>query len=240
MLTRAKTCLPGNVAYIAMAAAIITIGGMFALASGARPTRAHLTLTAPPPRGGDLVDDDEPLVRLALGRQSYQDNCLICHGDELVSGQRLTAKQWTAEIDKMIGWGAPVPADQTAMLLEYLSNRYSEKTPAQPPDRLSFARAEALVRPEPVPPAARAGDPARGRDLYAANCAKCHGAAARGADLGTNLIGRPVVHRALEFTEIVRKGLRRMPGFAQVLTPAQEGDIRAWLLQQPVTIDATP
>lgn len=44
-------------------------------------------------------------------------NCLVCHGDDVVRQQRLTAAQWSAEIDKMTGWGARIdPADRDALL----------------------------------------------------------------------------------------------------------------------------
>jgi mono/diheme cytochrome c family protein len=217
--------------------ATILTGCWLGAEAGARPTR--IVVAAPRARLDDR-DDEELQERLALGRQSFQDNCLMCHGEELVAGQRLTAKQWAAELDKMIGWGAPVPADQKTVLLDYLNSRYSDKTPVQPPDRISLAEAFALLRPEPAAPGAEVGDAARGGRLYAAHCATCHGADARGGDLGTNLVARPVLFRAAEFAEVVRKGRRRMPGFALTLTPSQEADIRAWLIQQPVLAEKKP
>jgi mono/diheme cytochrome c family protein len=46
--------------------------------------------------------------------------CLQCHSASMAAQQRLTDKQWAKEIDKMIGWGAAVPADQKDSLLAYL------------------------------------------------------------------------------------------------------------------------
>jgi mono/diheme cytochrome c family protein len=185
-------------------------------------------------------DDQDREERLALGKQSFQDNCLICHNEEMSSSQRLSAKQWLAEVDKMIGWGAPVPPEQKSALTEFLSGTYTETAPRQPLARMTIAQALDRLRPEPPARAAEPGAVGRGGALYAANCANCHGANARGADLGTNLVGRPVLFRASEFGDIVRKGRHRMPGFVQALSPAQESDILAWLLEQRPAVESAP
>ena len=54
------------------------------------------------------------------------------------------------EIDKMIGWGAPVPPEMKSPLLEYLVNEFSnpETSPVAPPERITFRAALALSRPE--------------------------------------------------------------------------------------------
>jgi mono/diheme cytochrome c family protein len=46
--------------------------------------------------------------------------CLHCHSADMIRQQRLTEKQWTAEVTKMAGWGAAVPEDQRAALIAYL------------------------------------------------------------------------------------------------------------------------
>jgi cytochrome c5 len=46
--------------------------------------------------------------------------CLQCHSASMVLQQRLNEKQWAKELDKMIGWGAAVPADKRDELLAYL------------------------------------------------------------------------------------------------------------------------
>jgi len=47
-------------------------------------------------------------------------NCLICHNDDVIRQQRLTRAQWTAEINKMTGWGARVDDAGREALLDYL------------------------------------------------------------------------------------------------------------------------
>ncbi|MGE5414952.1 MAG: hypothetical protein ACM3NW_12290, partial [Syntrophomonadaceae bacterium] len=50
--------------------------------------------------------------------------CLHCHSADMLRQQRLTEKQWTAEVSKMAGWGAVVPEDQRAALVAYLVEHF--------------------------------------------------------------------------------------------------------------------
>src|SRR5579864_3324130 len=183
-------------------------------------------------RPNSRSEDDED--RRAVGRLSFQDNCLMCHSEELTSSQRLTSQQWAAEVTKMIGWGAPVPPEQKDPLVEYLASRYAANVPPPPVERIALEEALEGVRPERPHDTQHPGDSGRGAALFAANCSTCHGADARGADVGTNLVEKPVLLRPTQYHEIVRKGLRRMPGFAAALDPTQEADILSWLREQQI------
>jgi hypothetical protein len=58
------------------------------------------------------------------GRQVVEASCLPCHSPDILVQQRLTEKQWTAEVDKMIRWGAVMKdADKPAMIA-YLSKNF--------------------------------------------------------------------------------------------------------------------
>ena len=59
------------------------------------------------------------------GKEVLDQSCLSCHGGEPISQQRLSRAQWTAEVDKMIRWGADVPADQKTRLVDYLARNFS-------------------------------------------------------------------------------------------------------------------
>ena len=50
--------------------------------------------------------------------------CLNCHSTDLVRQQRLTEKQWTANLTKMIGWGAEVPESKKDTLISYLVKNF--------------------------------------------------------------------------------------------------------------------
>ncbi|MGE3841100.1 MAG: c-type cytochrome [Vicinamibacterales bacterium] len=57
------------------------------------------------------------------GQRTYETACRSCHGDDLVDQQRLSAAGWSREVDKMIGWGAPVAVSDKAALVAYLVGR---------------------------------------------------------------------------------------------------------------------
>ena len=44
-----------------------------------------------------------------------------CHGPGLIAQQRLDRAGWTREVDKMIGWGAAVGAQEKEPLVAYLA-----------------------------------------------------------------------------------------------------------------------
>ena len=179
------------------------------------------TFAAPP------IDDEERDDQRARGALAVRENCLICHSDELISSQRLTPAQWQAEVDKMIGWGAPVPKEQAGALAAYLTETYLADALPAVPTRISYAEAFATIAPEPV--SKPLGDPRRGAALYAPQCANCHGSLGQGAELGPNLVAISALLRPTEFGGVVRAGRRRMPGFKAAIDPAGEADLLAWL-----------
>lgn len=84
----------------------------------------------------------------------------------------------------------------------------------------------------PVPDRDRApavGDLAHGAQLYAANCATCHGPTAMGGDLGPTLVSKAILDHPEEYDQIVRQGRRRMPGFQAVMKLKDQADVLAWL-----------
>jgi mono/diheme cytochrome c family protein len=193
--------------------------------------------------------DDEAELRELQGRQSFQNNCLMCHAAPIVTSQRLTAEQWKAELTKMIGWGAPVPPEENAVLLAYLSRNYGEGVPKVRPGRITIRGAEAaidsqndegyaiktngsILRKETLTEMLLSVG--RGEKLYKEHCAKCHGADAKGSEIGTNLVAKPILNRWIDYRTIVRDGRNRMPGFKQVLDKEAETNILDWLSRRPL------
>jgi hypothetical protein len=58
------------------------------------------------------------------GKAEVEAACYACHSADLLVQQRLTEKQWTATVDKMMRWGAEVPADKKAEVVTYLSRNF--------------------------------------------------------------------------------------------------------------------
>jgi hypothetical protein len=94
-------------------------GGVVLLAPAKTPTPAS-------PDGGKLPELGSVLAPLPEGSaKSVADAaCLNCHSADMIRQQRLTAKQWQANVTKMIGWGAVVPEDQRDALVAYLLENF--------------------------------------------------------------------------------------------------------------------
>ena len=61
------------------------------------------------------------------GVEIARDKCLLCHEADLIVSQRLSRQGWTREVDKMIRWGAAVPAADKDALVDYLAARYAPR-----------------------------------------------------------------------------------------------------------------
>ena len=63
--------------------------------------------------------------------------CYACHSADILVQQRLTEKQWTAAVEKMIRWGAAVDEKDKAAMISYLAKHFGPgntftPTPVQP------------------------------------------------------------------------------------------------------------
>lgn len=178
------------------------------------------------------IDPDEAAERRIMTQRAIRDNCLICHGEEMFTSQRLTPKQWKAEVEKMVGWGAPLPPELHADVIDHLAAEYSDRAAPYAPGSMTIAAAWARITPEPETHGGPAPSAEKGQAPYATHCANCHGEDGQGAELGPNLVEKPVLYREIDYRSVVREGLNRMPGFAAVLKPDVEAAILAWLRER--------
>ena len=58
------------------------------------------------------------------GRAQTEAACFACHSSDLLMQQRLTEKQWTAAVEKMIRWGAAVKESDKATVIAYLAKNF--------------------------------------------------------------------------------------------------------------------
>jgi cytochrome c5 len=72
---------------------------------------------APKPAAGNIV-------ATAGSEAIYKRACLTCHEDDLIEAQRLTRAGWMRSVEKMIRWGASLPAADKDPLVDYLAARY--------------------------------------------------------------------------------------------------------------------
>ena len=54
-------------------------------------------------------------------------SCIGCHGEEMITGQKLTRAQWEREVDKMKGWGASVTPENRSEIVDYLLGQFGPK-----------------------------------------------------------------------------------------------------------------
>jgi mono/diheme cytochrome c family protein len=171
---------------------------------------------------------EDAAERKVVAERLVRENCLICHSAELVSGQRLTPAQWKAEVDKMVGWGSPIPKEDQAILVEYLTSSFSASEKPAPIERMSVSAAYAPFAPASAISHEKA-DLARGKATYERNCANCHGPEAQGAELGPNLLERASLWRDADLSKIVHEGRGRMPAFSRTIDDDTYADMISWL-----------
>jgi mono/diheme cytochrome c family protein len=169
---------------------------------------------------GRGTEELEPLVTTS---PLVTNNCLGCHDESMLDQQRLTAKQWMAEVKKMQGWGAPIEPENMEALARYLSDRYGAEDPNYEFSRIGAEEAQAAVEPQSDWPY-QASNTEKGAKLYVAGCEKCHGADGKGTPMGVVIADRPILWHAEEFATVIRKGRGRMPRF-----PFSKADIGALL-----------
>lgn len=58
------------------------------------------------------------------GKTVVESRCFACHSSDMLLQQRLTEKQWTAEVEKMTRWGAAVTNDEKPVLIAYLAKHF--------------------------------------------------------------------------------------------------------------------
>jgi hypothetical protein len=80
----------------------------------------------PAPQEAELPELGTELGELPPGpmKEVADQACLHCHSADLIRQQRLNEKQWAAEVEKMVVWGAAVPEDRKDALVAYLFEHF--------------------------------------------------------------------------------------------------------------------
>lgn len=162
--------------------------------------------------GGDAGAETDPVTP---GRQLYVEACASCHG---AAG---AGTDDGPDLRDAGAAGADFYLRTGRMPLASSSDQAVRKEPAFSPEEIDQIVAYvATLGDGPVIPYVSPGTASLqdGAELYIANCAPCHGAAANGGAAGRNAIA-PGLHRAtpLEIAEAVVVGPGQMPvfGFSQ-------------------------
>ena len=65
-------------------------------------------------------------------RAKVEAACYACHSADLIAQQRLTEKQWTAEVEKMMRWGAAMDEKDKSAVIAYLSKHFGPANTFKP------------------------------------------------------------------------------------------------------------
>ena len=203
---------------ILVAAALLTIGSAFSIAS-ALPSAQKSEITAQ----STLVDE---------GKQVFLKGCASCHGLNAEGG---------AVAPSLIGVGAAAVDFQVGtgrMPMANMSQQAMRKAPLYSPTQVAaLAAYVASLAPGPatVDPASlaweRDGNVAQGGELFRTNCAMCHNFAAQGGALSNGkyaptLMGVEPKH----IYEALITGPQSMPKFSdKTITPAEKLSIIKWI-----------
>jgi cytochrome c5 len=84
---------------------------------------------APPPapdaallaRAGALENQALDSLPPGPGKDVLLRACTSCHAATLITQQRKTPEEWVKTVDKMVGWGAPLAAEEKQELVEYVA-----------------------------------------------------------------------------------------------------------------------
>lgn len=177
--------------------------------------------------------DPNELVRFL--DQQIALHCNVCHSNEMIEQQRLTLPQWKAELVKMEGWGATLPKDYHDITAEHLHKKFlPDRDPEPPRVEPQQALRESRQADQAAVTEIERNAPATA-DLFARQCANCHGADGIGNDLGPRLTGRPILTRPDQFEKLIVAGRGRMPAFVQTLKQDDLNALRRWLLGRTAT-----
>lgn len=178
--------------------------------------------------------EDQPYVPdLTRGRILFSNMCFACHG---VNGEgtnvapALNDSEYLAKFDDdylrktiqrgraargMPTWGSVLSPDQIEDLVDYIRSW------------------ETAASAESVLPG---GDASRGQDLFAVACVSCHGINGFGTDLAPDALGRMEFLNSVtdrQLFDLVAYGSTTMPGWEEVLSPAEIGDLVAYIRLLP-------
>lgn len=193
---------------------------------------AAVTLGASGAGAQDQQRDALDEATLIQGADVYTSQCALCHGAAGQGGQTPSGAQapelrgvHVALVDLVVRTGRMPPGDPDGQTKA--ERRVSDTRRAA---LLAWMRRQLDLRGE-LPDVPAPGNPARGQEVYAANCAQCHGSTGGGGVAGAGAFTPVLVDREpLVIAEAIRLGPFQMPQFGEdVISDREIGDVVAFL-----------
>lgn len=166
----------GARATLVAAAAVfsLAVGAISVCARGDEPSKVH-SIELP---------HYLPYLPDGADRELFASRCLSCHSTRYITMQPVVpVAKWEESVKKMIKtYGAPIAEDEVARIAQYcVTMQQAMETTG--PDPLARTMAQAFAMPE-LP----GGDVERGRQVFAAACASCHGADGKGVGINQSTL----------------------------------------------------
>lgn len=117
------------------ALALTLVLALAACDRGRAPSAAQHDAPPPPPdsalavRLGALENAGIDSLPAGAGKGVLLRACTRCHAVALITQQRKPPAEWAKTVDKMVGWGAPLPPEEKQTLVDYLAALH----PVSPP-----------------------------------------------------------------------------------------------------------
>lgn len=199
---------------------------------------------------------------IARGARLYDSYCSGCHGkrgegipgvypplnvEDLWAGRQDIAFYGTLHdyislniaaghpAQRMPSWadeyGGPLRVDQIEDLTQFVLNWMGQQPEGVRGEVAAPARTITPAGPQPAEPVA-AGDPVKGAEIFAANCATCHGENAQGGTLGPTLVSAQSVAQNDDFyRQIIANGRMgsAMPAWSNILSAQSIEDVIAFI-----------
>jgi len=153
--------------------------------------------------------DDAAALPEGAGRSLMLQACVQCHDFKSIVSQRKTADAWRRTVNEMIWRGAPLLADEAAVLTDYLAAAFKPEAPS--------SGKTAAKTPAPTAPSAEENQWAKylpageGRSLVLQACVQCH-------DLKTVVARRaPAARWRRSVNQMVALGARLTAGEAAIV-----------------------
>ncbi|HEX7360510.1 MAG TPA: c-type cytochrome [Bryobacteraceae bacterium] len=171
----------------------------------------------------------------APGKDTVERICGACHSPNMVLGHGMTREQWSNTVSQMIARGAKGTPAEFNEVIDYLAKNLAPGQVGNAAANQTRTQRRFPAGPADAPPI----DPtaaARGKTLFAKECAGCHGPLARGTGSGPDLV-RSVTVLHDRYGDKLGPLLRTnhpLPGGKSLpsLTEAQVKDLSNFLHQQ--------
>jgi cytochrome c553 len=72
------------------------------------------------------------------GKKLVEERCSVCHGTELITGQRMTQDAWKEMVAKMVGYGTQLDQKEITITVDYLTKNFGKAAQTSAEERTAI------------------------------------------------------------------------------------------------------